>query len=263
MWASIPRAPHAMCGGGIRERHGIGTIPPFRVNLRNRADETGRIRGNGPSEPGFSQSDREDGRGRSQVTRIYSAGGLWYGWDYNCLGMGAPLDAASLDDRQQHFATPRSLLREGKPGYILTGRGFSHRTVASKEATEVRVGGKRRFSPPASPMAECVHEARGYKGSGMLPTEASEEAKLDRAVAGVSSYGTREDSHNPHPFGRAALGRATRRDVGHAVVKKIPPENHAVGTSAAAAAELASTHERYRGRKLYPVVGPGRGVHAS
>ena len=37
--------------------------------------------------------------------------GLWYGWDQNSLGVGPPLDAVSLDDLQQRFATGIKCIR--------------------------------------------------------------------------------------------------------------------------------------------------------
>ena len=42
--------------------------------------------------------------------------GLWYGWDQNSLGIGPPLDAVSLDDLGQRFAT-------GKKRTAAAGRG--------------------------------------------------------------------------------------------------------------------------------------------
>lgn len=79
------------------------------------------------------------------------------------------------------LATARSLLREAKPWYILTGRCFSRRTAVSKEATEVRVGGKRRFSPPAPPVPDGVQEARGHKAAGGYRKQLQGGAKLDLA----------------------------------------------------------------------------------
>ena len=35
--------------------------------------------------------------------------GLWYEWDQNILGSGPPLDAVSLDDVQQRFATGKNV----------------------------------------------------------------------------------------------------------------------------------------------------------
>ena len=35
--------------------------------------------------------------------------GLWYGWDQNSLGIGPPLDAVSLDDLGQRFATGKKV----------------------------------------------------------------------------------------------------------------------------------------------------------
>ena len=35
--------------------------------------------------------------------------GLWYGWDHNSLGVGPPIDAVSLDDLQQRFATGKKV----------------------------------------------------------------------------------------------------------------------------------------------------------
>ena len=35
--------------------------------------------------------------------------GLWYGWDQDSLGIGPPLDAVSLDDLEQRFATGKNV----------------------------------------------------------------------------------------------------------------------------------------------------------
>ena len=35
--------------------------------------------------------------------------GIWYGWDQNSLGVEPPIDAGSLDDLQQRFATGKKV----------------------------------------------------------------------------------------------------------------------------------------------------------
>ena len=35
--------------------------------------------------------------------------GLWYGWDQNSLGIRPPLDAVSMDDLGQRFATRKKV----------------------------------------------------------------------------------------------------------------------------------------------------------
>ena len=86
MWARTPRASRSLCGRGPRERRGTGTIPLPISQMRSPAPKTGRTGGGGLSaDPGL----------RNRAGRM---GG-------NSLGVGPPLNAVSMGDLRQRFAT--------------------------------------------------------------------------------------------------------------------------------------------------------------
>ncbi|CAN0556113.1 unnamed protein product, partial [Laminaria digitata] len=82
------RCPAVDCGALHPRRDALEAAVQADPGLRNRAARMG----------GGTIGD-EDLRSR----------GLWYGWDQNSLGIGPPLDAVSLDDLGQRFATGKKV----------------------------------------------------------------------------------------------------------------------------------------------------------
>ena len=60
------------------------------------------------ADPGLRNRAARMGGGTAGDADLRSRG-LWYGWDQNSLGVGPPLDAVSLDDLQQRFATGKKV----------------------------------------------------------------------------------------------------------------------------------------------------------
>ena len=178
------RCPAANCGAQHPRRDALQAAVQADPGLRNRAQRMG----------GGTKGD-EDLRSR----------GLWYGWDQNSLGIGPPLDAVSMDDVRQRFATgkevkpelagaharlsihvlgilnhtmrehrpnrdsvtPNSLVRAIKLRYLMPA--LLHSAGRSdQEATEVGVGRERGHSASA-PVPDGVHQGRGLQAKGCCP----------------------------------------------------------------------------------------------
>ena len=82
------RRPAFNCGAQNPRRDALEAAVQADPGLRNRAGRMG----------GGTIGD-DDLRSR----------GLWYGWDENSLGIGPPLDAVSMDDLRQRFATGKNV----------------------------------------------------------------------------------------------------------------------------------------------------------
>ena len=80
------RCPTVNCGAQHPRRDALAAAAQADSGLRNRARRTG----------GGTISDED-----------LCSRGLWYGWDQNSLGTGPPLDAVSLEDLEQRFATEK------------------------------------------------------------------------------------------------------------------------------------------------------------
>ena len=187
------RCPAVNCGAQHSRRDTQEAAVQADPGLRNRAGKIG----------GGTTGD-EDLRSR----------GVWYGWDQNSLGIGPPLDAVSMDDLGQRFATknkmqqlagaharlsfhvlgilnhamgenrpnrdsatPNSLLRAMKLWYVMS---------ALLHSSDGRIKKRQRFALVESGdivllLPWLLAFTRGRDSGRDAALEASEEGKLQRA----------------------------------------------------------------------------------
>ena len=82
----------------------------LKGQLRSPALKMGRAGGSGQADPGVRNRVGRMGGGTIGDEDLRSRG-HWYRWDQNSLGMGPLLDAVSLDNLGQRFATGKKYTR--------------------------------------------------------------------------------------------------------------------------------------------------------